>query len=175
MKNFTLDTQFCKWSFRSNRQGPKMSGGIYWFWFHLGRSLQRQTPLHRKHKESAHMCVVHHPISQPSLDISPIWTSFHYQSRSQLTTTPTSADYVWKLRFYTDTIGRICLLSDNFHSHSTLILTTIAVKKCMDIGAKPYVCGVFFNVFNADLKSCRLFTVVLGLHILSYVGADIRR
>jgi hypothetical protein len=29
---------------------------------------------HRKYKESAHMSLVHHPISQPSLDIPPIWT-----------------------------------------------------------------------------------------------------
>jgi hypothetical protein len=29
---------------------------------------------HRKYKESAHMSLVDHPISQPSLDISPIWT-----------------------------------------------------------------------------------------------------
>jgi hypothetical protein len=28
---------------------------------------------YRKHKESAHMSLVDHPISQPSLDISPIW------------------------------------------------------------------------------------------------------
>jgi hypothetical protein len=29
---------------------------------------------YRKYKESAHMCLLDHPISQPSLDISPIWT-----------------------------------------------------------------------------------------------------
>jgi hypothetical protein len=29
---------------------------------------------YRKHKESAHMSLVDNPISQPSLDISPIWT-----------------------------------------------------------------------------------------------------
>jgi hypothetical protein len=29
---------------------------------------------YRKYKESAHMSLVDHPISQPSLDISPIWT-----------------------------------------------------------------------------------------------------
>jgi hypothetical protein len=29
---------------------------------------------YRKYKESAHMYLVAHPISQPSLDISPIWT-----------------------------------------------------------------------------------------------------
>jgi hypothetical protein len=29
---------------------------------------------YRKYKESAHMRLLDHPISQPSLDISPIWT-----------------------------------------------------------------------------------------------------
>jgi hypothetical protein len=29
---------------------------------------------YRKYKESAHMSLVAHPISQPNLDISPIWT-----------------------------------------------------------------------------------------------------
>jgi hypothetical protein len=29
---------------------------------------------YRKYKQSAHMSLVDHPISQPSLDISPIWT-----------------------------------------------------------------------------------------------------
>jgi hypothetical protein len=29
---------------------------------------------YRKHKESAHMSLVDNPSSQPSLDISPIWT-----------------------------------------------------------------------------------------------------
>jgi hypothetical protein len=29
---------------------------------------------YRKYKETAHMSLLDHPISQPSLDISPIWT-----------------------------------------------------------------------------------------------------
>jgi hypothetical protein len=29
---------------------------------------------YRKYKESAHMSLLEHPISQPRLDISPIWT-----------------------------------------------------------------------------------------------------
>jgi hypothetical protein len=29
---------------------------------------------YRKYKESAHMSLLDHPISQPSLDMSPIWT-----------------------------------------------------------------------------------------------------
>jgi hypothetical protein len=31
---------------------------------------------YRKYKESAHMACLTHPISQPSLDISPIWIPF---------------------------------------------------------------------------------------------------
>jgi hypothetical protein len=30
---------------------------------------------YRKHNESAHMSLTDHPISQPNLDISPIWTN----------------------------------------------------------------------------------------------------
>jgi hypothetical protein len=30
--------------------------------------------IYRKYKKSAHMSLVDHPISQPNLDISPIWT-----------------------------------------------------------------------------------------------------
>jgi hypothetical protein len=41
------------------------------------------------------------------------------------------------------TIKRICLFTDDFYSDSTLILTTVAVKQCMDIGSRPHVCGVF--------------------------------
>jgi hypothetical protein len=40
-------------------------------------------------------------------------------------------------------IQRICLFGDDFYCDSTLILTTIAVKQCMDIGARVHVCGVF--------------------------------
>jgi hypothetical protein len=32
------------------------------------------TTTYRKYKESAHMSLLDHPVSQPSLDISPIWT-----------------------------------------------------------------------------------------------------
>jgi hypothetical protein len=30
---------------------------------------------YRKYKESAHVSLIHHPISQTSLDISPIWSA----------------------------------------------------------------------------------------------------
>jgi hypothetical protein len=37
---------------------------------------------------------------------------------------------------------KCCLYSDDFCCDSTLILTTIAMKPCMDIGARPHVYGV---------------------------------
>jgi hypothetical protein len=43
---------------------------------------------YRKYKESAHMSVINHLISQPSLDIFPIWTL----SQQKSTTTPSSVD-----------------------------------------------------------------------------------
>jgi hypothetical protein len=40
-----------------------------------GKVLQIQPDVtYRKYKESAHMSLAAHPISQPSFDISPIWT-----------------------------------------------------------------------------------------------------
>jgi hypothetical protein len=42
---------------------------------HTKKVLQIETnTTYRKYKESAHMSLLDHPISQPSLDISPIWT-----------------------------------------------------------------------------------------------------
>jgi hypothetical protein len=45
---------------------------IYW---NEAKVLQIEpNTIYRKYKESVHMSLVVHPISQPSLDISPIWT-----------------------------------------------------------------------------------------------------
>jgi hypothetical protein len=44
--------------------------------------------------------------------------------------------------FYVATVQRIYLSSDDFYSDSTLILTAIAVKQCMDISARDHICGV---------------------------------
>jgi hypothetical protein len=44
-------------------------------WWNEVKVLQiEQNTTYRKHKESPHMSLVAHLISQPSLDISPIWT-----------------------------------------------------------------------------------------------------
>jgi hypothetical protein len=77
----------------------------------------------------------------------------HYHSRSQNTTARSGADCVWKLCFYVGTLQRTCLYYDDFYSESTLILTTISMKYCMDIGARPHVCGFFFKflMFNLTL------------------------
>jgi hypothetical protein len=52
----------------------------------------------RKYKESAHMSLLDHPISQPSVDISPIRTRHH--SRSQETTAPSSVIGVGNYLFH---------------------------------------------------------------------------
>jgi hypothetical protein len=52
----------------TNEEGHK----IYW---NEAKVLQIEpNTTHRKYKESNHMSLLDHPISQPSLDISPIWT-----------------------------------------------------------------------------------------------------
>jgi hypothetical protein len=47
---------------------------------------------YRKYKESAHMSLVDHPISQPSLDISPIWAPFIAAEIRKLYTSPSGVD-----------------------------------------------------------------------------------
>jgi hypothetical protein len=108
--------------------------------------------------ESAHTSLVDHPISQPSGHLSHL--DSHYCSRSQKIRTPSIVDYVCKLCFYVGTIQIISHFSDDFHSDSTLILT-IAVKQCMNISDRPYVCGVF-NDFNVCLNSGRWFMLCLA-------------
>jgi hypothetical protein len=72
------------------------------------------------------MSLIGHLISQPSLNISPIWT-------------PIIAAEVRKLQFcpvqsmceycdFVGTIQRICLFNDDFNSDNALILTTVAGK-----------------------------------------------
>jgi hypothetical protein len=83
---------------------------------------------------------IHTHISARSSDQSHLsHLDSHYCSRSQIITALSSVYFVWKLCFYVGTIQRICLFSDDFYSDSTLILTTIAMKQCMDIGARPHV------------------------------------
>jgi hypothetical protein len=78
-------------------------------------------------KKSVHMSLVDHPISQPSLDISPIWTPIIAAEVRKLQLHPVYIKW-GNLRFYVGTIQRICHFSDDFYSDSSLILTTIAMK-----------------------------------------------
>jgi hypothetical protein len=136
------------------------------------------------------MSLVDHPIGQPSFDISPIWTPVIAAEFRKLHTTPSSVgvgvsgrspdqatqlghlssvDCVGKLCFYVGTIQRNCLFSDDFYSDTTMILT-IAVKWCMDIGARSHVCGVSFN---ACYNSRRWF--MLCLVYISYLVLVVSR
>jgi predicted GIY-YIG superfamily endonuclease len=79
---------------------------------------------YRKYKESARMSLLDHPISQPSLDISPIWTPVITAEvrKPQFRT-------VWIVceNCHVGTLQRICLFCDGFYSDSALILT-VAVE-----------------------------------------------
>jgi hypothetical protein len=54
---------------------------------------------YRKYKEFAHMSQIDHPISQPSLDISPVWTSVITAEVRKLHTTSSSVDCVGNFVF----------------------------------------------------------------------------
>jgi hypothetical protein len=87
------------------------------------------------------MSLVDHPISQPILDISPIWTPIIAPEVRKLQLRPVY------IMCENCVIQRICLFNDNSYSDSTLISTTIAVKQCRDIGAGSHVCGMFLIIF----------------------------
>jgi hypothetical protein len=94
---------------------------------------------YRKYRESAHVSVVENPISQPSLDISPIWTPVIAAEVRKLEHHPVYIKYencALMLVPY-----RKFLFHVDFYSDTTLILTTITVKYtyCLDIGARPHV------------------------------------
>jgi hypothetical protein len=82
--------------------------------------------IHKKYEEYAHMSLIDHSISQPSLDISPIWTPVITEDVRKLQLYPV---YIkWEhLCFYVGTIQRIYLSSDDFYPDST--------------GARPHMCG----------------------------------
>jgi hypothetical protein len=44
---------------------------------------------YKKYKESTHLSLLHHPTSQPSLDISPIWTHLITAEVKKITTSST--------------------------------------------------------------------------------------
>jgi hypothetical protein len=57
---------------KSNNQSYEEDHKICWKEKKVLQTEQNTT--YRKYKESAHMSLLAHSISQPSLDISPIWT-----------------------------------------------------------------------------------------------------
>jgi hypothetical protein len=67
---------------------------------------------------------------------------------------------------------RICLFIDDYNSNSTLILITVAVKWCMDIGARPHVCRVclIFLIFVLTLVDgvCCVWFIDPVLVLMSY-------
>jgi predicted GIY-YIG superfamily endonuclease len=47
----------------------------------------------KKYKKSAHMSLIDHPIRQPSVDISPVWTPHHRSKKTnKKTTAPSNVD-----------------------------------------------------------------------------------
>jgi hypothetical protein len=117
---------------------------------------------HIREIQGIHSHVSERPTDQSTRLGYPSHLDCRYRSRNQKTTTPSSVDYMWKLCFYVGTMQRICFFSDDFYSDSTLILTTIAVKQCRDIGARSHVCGVLlvfliFVLILADGLCCAWF------------------
>jgi hypothetical protein len=77
-----------------------------------------------KYKESAHMSLIDHPISQPSLDISPVWTPVITAEVRKTVQCRLSGKIGV---FYVGTIQRIYVYSDDFYSDSILMLGLIRV------------------------------------------------
>jgi hypothetical protein len=97
---------------------------------------------HRLQMESAHVSLVDNPISQSSLDISPIWTLV-------------IATQIRKLQ-----LRAVWIMWENcvfmlvpYRKFVSLLILTIVIKQCMDIGARPHVYGVFKIFFNVCLNS----------------------
>jgi hypothetical protein len=73
------------------------------------------------------MSLIDHPVSQPSLDISPIWTSFIRAEVKKLQLRPLETEW-GNLYFCVGTIRRICLSSDDLFSDSSLVQGLIRVE-----------------------------------------------
>jgi hypothetical protein len=99
--------------------------------------------------ESANKSSIDQPISQPSLDISPIWIP--------VTTADNSAQCRLSGKisvFCVGTVQKICLSSDDFYSDSTLVQGLIYVE-------------FFFNILMFCFNSRRRVCAVLGVYTLS--------
>jgi predicted GIY-YIG superfamily endonuclease len=86
------------------------------------------TYTYRKYKESAHMSLIDHPISQPSLDISPIWTPIIAKSRNYNSVkSKLRGKIVFLCRYHT----RIYDCSDDIYSDSNLVLGLLRVESLL--------------------------------------------
>jgi hypothetical protein len=73
------------------------------------------------------MSLLEHPISQPSLDISPIWTPIITAEVKKLQLRPVQTG--WGIYIlYVGTTQRICLSSDDIRSDSSLVQGLIRVE-----------------------------------------------
>jgi hypothetical protein len=78
-----------------------------------------QNTTYKKYKESVHMSLIDHPISQPSLDICPIWTPVITAEVKRLHLSPLYSRLSGKI--CVGTISGICLSSDDFNSNTSLV------------------------------------------------------
>jgi hypothetical protein len=93
----------------------------------LERGLQNTTYRKYVYKVSAHMFLVAHPISQPSLNNSPIWIpTIEAEVRKLLQVLP--VQIICKSRVFMLVLHRICLFSVGFYFESSLILWILAIK-----------------------------------------------
>jgi hypothetical protein len=74
---------------------------------------------YRKYKESVRMSLVAHPITQPKMDISPIWTPVITAEVRNCNSS--SVDYVRWLFLHIGIMQRVCLFSAAFYLDSTLV------------------------------------------------------
>jgi hypothetical protein len=77
------------------------------------------------------MSLIVYPISQASLDISPIWTPVITAEVKKKKNTHNSAHYRLSGKISVScvaTMRRICLSSDDFYSHSSLVQGLIRVE-----------------------------------------------
>jgi hypothetical protein len=93
------------------------------------------------------MFIADHPISQPNLDISPSGLLLSQQRLENY--------YYGQCRlcvilvFMLVTLQKMYLFSDDFYSGSTLSLTKMTRKQCVNIGARPYVLVCeYVKIFN---------------------------
>jgi hypothetical protein len=75
------------------------------------------------------MSLIDHPIGQPSLDVSPIWTPIITAEVKKKNYNSIQCRLSWEnLCFYVGNLQRICLSRDDFYSDSSLVQGLIRVE-----------------------------------------------